>query len=167
MKQRIRNGKLHHGDRVEIYRNLHNGTHSVRLVRPRVGRGHPEGDDSRWELKGKVVKHLQHHQSIFLRDVKFAVQPAGRERVRREGRKNVHAFVRGTVIMPSSMNCTTDEFKEKMPYCVQYNPYHMEHFGCYALTGETDKKGRPCNAFGYIYEAKLATFTGGYLYAAI
>jgi hypothetical protein len=145
---KIRNGKLNHGDRVEIYRNLNNGTHSIRR-------------------NGKVVKHLTHWQSIFLKDVKFAVQPAGREKVRSEGRKNVHAFVRGTVIMPSSMNCTTYEFKKKMPYSVSYNPYQMEHFGYYALTGETDKKGRPCNAFGYIYEAKLATFTGGYLYAAI
>jgi len=145
---KIRNGKLYDGDRVEIYRNLNNGTHSIRR-------------------NGKVVKHLQHHQSIFLRDVKFAVQPAGQAKVRRTGNKNVHAFVRGTVIMPSSMNCTTDEFKKKMPTCVTYNPYHMEHFGCYRLTGETDKKGRPCNAWGSIYKAKLATFTGGYLYAAI
>ena len=145
---KLRNGKLNHGDRVEVYRNLHNGTHSIRR-------------------NGKVVKHLQHHQSIFLKDVKFAVQPAGREKVRREGRKNVHAFVRGTVIMPSTMNCTTDEFKDKMPLLVQYNPYHTDHFGCYMLTGETDKRGRPCNAWTHIYEAKLATFTGGYLYAAI
>ena len=148
MSSKFRNGKLYDGDRVEIYRNLNNGTHSIRR-------------------NGKVVKHLQHWQSIFLKDVKFAVQPAGREKVRREGRKNVHAFVRGTVIMPSSMNCTTDEFKKKMPLCVTYNPYHMKHFGCNMLTGETDKKGRPCNAFGYIYNAKLATFTDGYLYAAI
>ena len=148
MMSKIRTGKLHHGDRVEIYRNLNNGTHSIRR-------------------NGKVVKHLEHHQSIFLKDVKFVVQPAGREKVRREGRKNVHAFVRGTVIMPSTMNCTTDEFKDKMPLEVQYNPYHADHFGCYMLTGETDEKGRPCNAWTHIYKAKLATFTGGYLYAAI
>ena len=145
---KIRNGKLNHGDRVEIYRNLNNGTHSIRR-------------------NGKVVKHLTHWQSIFLKDVKFAVQPAGREKVRREGRKNVHAFVRGTVIMPSSMNCTTDEFKKKMPFCVTYNPYQMEHFGCYMMTGETDGYDRPCNAWTNIHKAKLATFTGGYLYAAI
>ena len=58
--------------------------------------------------------------------------------------------------MPSTMNCTTDEFKDKMPYCVQYNPYHTDHFGCYMLTGETDKKGRPCNAWTHIYEIKEA-----------
>ena len=145
---KLRNGKLNHGDRVEVYRNLHNGCMSIR-------RG------------GKVIKHLQRCQSLYLKDVKFAVQPAGREKVRREGRKNVHAFVRGTVISPSTINGTTDEFKKKMPYVVTYNPYTENHFGCYMLTGETDKKGRPCNAWTHIYEAKLATFTGGYLYAAI
>jgi hypothetical protein len=145
---KIRNGKLYHGDRVEVYRNLHNGTHSIRR-------------------NGKVVKHLQHHQSIFLKDVKFAVQPAGREKVRREGRKNVHAFVRGTVILPSTINGTTDEFKKKMPYVVTYNPYHMEHFGTNINTSATDEKGRPYTKWTYVHEAKLATFTGGYLYAAI
>jgi hypothetical protein len=145
---KLRNGKLNHGDRVEVYRNLHNGTHSIRR-------------------NGKVVKHLQHHQSIFLKDVKFAVQPAGREKVRREGRKNVHAFVRGTVILPSTINGTTDEFKKKMPYVVTYNPYHMEHFGTNINTSATDEKGRPYTKWTYVHEAKLATFTGGYLYAAI
>ena len=144
---KLRTGKLNHGDRVEIYRNLHNGTHSVRR-------------------DGKVVKHLQHSESIFLQDVKFAVQPAGREKVRREGKKNVHAFVRGTVIKADAYNFA-ETFKEKCNYVITYNPYHMEHFGTNINTSETDKKGRPYTMWTYLYEAKLATFTGGYLYAAI
>ena len=59
--------------RVEVYRNLHNDKLSVRYG-------------------GKVVGHVD---SIWLRDATFAVQPAGRDRVRREKKKNVHAFVRG------------------------------------------------------------------------
>jgi len=145
---KLRTGKLEHGDRVEVYRNLHNGTHSVRR-------------------NGKVVKHLQHWQSLYLQNVTFAVQPAGREKVRREGKKNVHAFVRGQVILPSTMNCFTETFKEKCNYVITYNPYHMEHFGTNINTSETDKKGRPYTMWTYIHEAKLATFTGGYLYAAI
>ena len=69
--------------------------------------------------------------------------------------------------MPSTMNCTTDEFKDKMPYVVTYNPYHMDHFGTNINTSETDKRGRPYTMWTYVHEAKLATFTGGYLYAAI
>ena len=144
---KLRTGKLNHGDRVEIYRNLHNGTHSIRR-------------------DGKVVKHLQHSESIFLQDVKFAVQPAGREKVRREGKKNVHAFVRGTVIKADTYNFA-ETFKEKCNYVITYNPYHMEHFGTNINTSETDERDRPYTMWTYIYEANLATFTNGYLYAAI
>ena len=144
---KLRTGKLNHGDRVEIYRNLHNGTHSIRR-------------------DGKVVKHLQHSESIFLQDVKFAVQPAGREKVRREGKKNVHAFVRGTVIKADTYNFA-ETFKEKCNYVITYNPYHMEHFGTNINTSETDERDRPYTMWTYIYEANLATFTNGYLYASI
>jgi hypothetical protein len=37
---------------------------------------------------------------VTLSDVTFAVSQAGRERVLREGRKNVHAFVVGTLETP-------------------------------------------------------------------
>ena len=66
--------------RVEVYRNLHKGCYSIRAL---------SGED-----KGRVIDHVQ---SITLRDVSFVVQPAGRNRVLEEKRKNVHAFVRGTV----------------------------------------------------------------------
>ncbi len=99
---KLRNGKLNHGDRIEVYRNLHNDTFSIRR-------------------NGKVVKHLANWQSIFLKDVKFAVQPAGREKVRREGKKNVHAFIRGTYLAPSTFPHTTSEFKAKCTEWVTYN----------------------------------------------
>lgn len=60
--------------RVEVYRNLHNGLMSVR------------------ECHGIV---LTHEREVFVRNANFVVQPAGREKVIRERRKNVHAFVRG------------------------------------------------------------------------
>jgi hypothetical protein len=43
-------------------------------------------------LKGKV---LEHSSEFFLRDVEFRVSQAGRSRVLKEKRKNVHAFVCG------------------------------------------------------------------------
>ena len=42
--------------------------------------------------RGKVIARLK---CILLCDVTFVVRHAGRERAIREGRKNVHAFVRG------------------------------------------------------------------------
>jgi hypothetical protein len=143
MSSKIRNGKLNDGDRVEIYRNLHNGCMSIRR-------------------DGKVVKHLQKWQSLFLEDVKFAVQPAGREKVRREGKKNVHAFVRGTVIAPSTMNHTTDVFKEKCKVWVTYNPYQNDTFVANVPDPETT-----FTTFQSVLKANLVAITQGYLYASL
>ena len=64
--------------RVEVYWNLHKRLFSVRAL---------EGEN-----KGRVIEHAY---GVRLSDATFVSQPAGRERVRREGVKNVHAFVRG------------------------------------------------------------------------
>jgi len=146
MKQRIRNGKLNHGDRVEVYRNLHNGCMSIRR-------------------DGKVVKHLQRWQSLFLEDVKFAVQPAGREKVRREGKKNVHAFVRGTIIAPSTMNHTTDVFQEECNLWVTYNPYQNDTFVSYV--SKLLPSGGSITEFTPIHKATKVTLTQGYVYASL
>lgn len=64
--------------RVEVFFNLHNGLWSVRALSG--------------TYKGRVVGHAH---TVLIRDARFVVQAGGRERVLREGRKHVHAFVRG------------------------------------------------------------------------
>ena len=59
--------------RHETYWNLHKNVFSVRV-------------------KGRVIQHIK---AASIRNVTFAVQPAGRAKVLLEKRKNVHAFVRG------------------------------------------------------------------------
>lgn len=93
--------------RVEVYWNLHKHLFSVRAL---------EGPN-----KGRVISHSH---GITLTDVKFAVQPAGRERVRREGKKNVHAFVRGRIANSGSEDCREDFSDEK----ITYNPYIYDTF---------------------------------------
>ena len=90
--------------RVEVYRNLHKNCFSVRALSG--------------ENKGRVIDHVQ---SIMLKDATFAVQPAGRERVLREQRKNFHAFVRGTI--------TDQPIQHGVP--VRYNPYLNNAFVIY------------------------------------
>ncbi len=70
---------MQNSERVEVYRNLNKNCFSVRAL---TG-----------ENKGKVIDHVQ---EITLKDVKFAVQPAGRKRVLKEKQKHVNAFIRGT-----------------------------------------------------------------------
>ncbi len=65
-------------NQVEVYRNLHNGRLSIR------------------DAKTKLV--VGHADRVKLVDVTFHVSQAGRERVLREKRKNVHAVVRGYMV---------------------------------------------------------------------
>jgi len=64
--------------KVEVYRNLNNGMLSIR------------------DAKTKHV--VGHADRVTLMDVTFHVSQAGRERVLRERRKNVHAVVRGALV---------------------------------------------------------------------
>ena len=68
-------------------------------------------------LRGKV---LEHSTEFFLKDVEFRVSKAGRDRVLKEQRKNVHAFVCGT---PDD-GWPVDQVERK----VTYNPYKYNSF---------------------------------------
>jgi hypothetical protein len=93
--------------RVEVYRNLHKGKLSVR------------------EVGGKVVAHLD---QAVISAPRFVVQPAGRAKVLREQRKNVHAFVRGEFYQNSQLviaQFIEDSSKWREAY---YNPYTTHTF---------------------------------------
>ena len=82
----------------QAYRNLHTGLWSI------VDRS-----------TGRVVAHRQ--DAIFT-DVQLVVQPAGNARARKEGRKNVHAFVRGTLMEPGGIPTYGEGWCR-----LRYNPY--------------------------------------------
>lgn len=86
------------GQKVFVYFNLHKKLFSVRD-----------------QLTGLVVDHTNH---ITLRDVVFKVSEAGRLRVLREKRKNVHAGILGYV---------TDN-DETLTERAFYNPYKYDSF---------------------------------------
>ena len=100
---------VHVPERVETYFNLHKQCLSFRVP-------------------GEKVRHAR---AMILNDVKFAVQPAGRAKVLREGRKNVHAFVRGTMVWVAGRNHSlsgdyTHANMERQGYRkITYTPYGM------------------------------------------
>jgi hypothetical protein len=72
-------------------------------------------------VQGKVNgtwKVIAHVDEISLSDVKFKVSEAGRQRVIREKRKNVHAIVEG-FLNEKTLDCS---------HVVSYNPYKAGHF---------------------------------------
>lgn len=85
--------------KVFVYRNLHKKCYSVKC----------------WKTK-KVIAHVE---KISLIDAKFKVSEAGRQRVIKEKRKNVHAGVLGT-ISDVSLICQGTR--------VTYNPYKFNSF---------------------------------------
>ena len=92
------------GQEVEVYRNLHNGRISIR------------------DAKSKLV--LGHADEVMLIGAQFRVSEAGRQRVLREGRKNVHAVVRGRLSLPFAS--AQDGFDA--PVRVTYNPHKYSSF---------------------------------------
>jgi hypothetical protein len=88
--------------RVEVYRNLHKNCYSVRVPH------------------GKVVAHLS---EVVLNDCKLAVQQARKMKVRRQKRKNVHAFIRGYFSMRPAV--VTSLYSMEV---VTYDPYIDDSF---------------------------------------
>lgn len=86
--------------KVFVYKNLTKSCFSVRSVET-----------------GKVIAHVA---SLQLRNARFKVSEAGRKRVLKEGRKNVHAGVEGELLIDPN-DFLPDE---KFPVCVFYNPYN-------------------------------------------
>lgn len=85
---------------VEVYFNLHRKEFSIRQ-------------------DGLVVQHMMH---LDLQDVTFHVQPAGNAKVRKEMKKNVHAYIKG---MPAPPNATVSLTKLGE---LTYNPYKYKTF---------------------------------------
>lgn len=96
--------------RVFVYFNLHKKCLSVKAL---------EG-----ESKGRVIAHAD---SVELVNATFKVSQAGRQRVLRERRKNVHAGVVGTMTnLPA--HHSTIHIAEAFYTPVKYNPYRFDSF---------------------------------------
>jgi len=95
---------------VQVYRNLHL-------------------DGVVWSIRIPNGKVLTHAKGVLLRDATFVVQPAGREKVRRERKKTVHAFVKGEMITdPNEIFEECQAITEDNAMSVTYNPYKYDTF---------------------------------------
>jgi hypothetical protein len=93
------------GKKVMVYYNLHKHTFSV-------------------TYKSKVIAHADY---VKLSNVEFRVRPGGKDRVRKEKSKNVHAFVIGNLIDFCQYPCD-DIPEEPVGDIVTYNPYKYDAF---------------------------------------
>ena len=93
-------------NKVRVYWNLHRNCYSVQDYK-----------------SGKVIDHVR---TLTLTDAQFVVREGGKERVRDEKRKNVHAFVVGTLTLFSKGFETSEDFFNTRR--VTYNPYKHDSF---------------------------------------
>ena len=91
--------------RVQVYYNLHKKCLSVRY-------------------KGKVIEHAQ---EVTLTDARFHVQQAGRERVLKQKRKNVHAYISGK-LKETFWFTQAPKYTWTAKQRVTYNPYKYKNF---------------------------------------
>ena len=118
--------------KVEVYRNLHKDCWSVR--------------DNK---TGRVIDHVNY---IHLHDATLVVRPSGREKVLREKRKNVHAFIKGTASFLSECG---DSHSEQ----ILYNPYKYDSFVL------QDTEERITHAKHVYLDNEGKVFTGESIYA--
>lgn len=93
------------GKKVMVYYNLHKHTFSV-------------------TYKGVVILHADY---VKLGNVEFRVREGGKEKVRREKSKNVHAFVIGELLDYCEFPCENIP-SEPSNKVVTYNPYKYNSF---------------------------------------
>ena len=92
--------------RVQVYYNIRRGDYSVRQ-------------------SGRVIDHVD---SIVLRDVRFNVATAGRDKVRATGVKNVHATVSGYTAFLTDCTKLQSILKDSNCDYVAYNPFKYDSF---------------------------------------
>ncbi len=127
--------ELNKRNKVRVYWNLHKKCWSVQDYKT-----------------NKVIDHVNH---ISLEQAKFIVRKGGQKRVRKEGKKNVHAFVVGYISNEQDNDNSSYYWK------ITYNPYKDDFF---KMAGRKDR----LNCFlsskymskGYIDKIDYLTFLG-------
>lgn len=118
---------------VRVYKNLHRDCYSVLTKRRDC-----DDEPKRWLLYNK------HCRNLILTSCKFHVREGGRQRVIKQRKKNVHAYIEGELIFYGcNSKLSSDEAidfrrffaKENTKEKISYNPYEDPFF--------VDKNGNP------------------------
>lgn len=113
---------MNHQQRVRVYFNLHRKMFSIQRM-----------TDKGWRI-------WLHASKVTIANPQFKVSEAGRQRVLREKRKNVHAFIVGDMVLEGA-----DTIQPSI--AVTYNPYLMDSF-------QVRDTGKP------VHSAKYAVLEG-------
>ena len=101
---------MEHLDKVRVYRNLRAGNWSIQT---KTFKG--------WRVRG-------HATAVELMDADCHVSDAGRARVLREKRKNVHAYIEGLIDLRNMQSTEGAAFPYGNAERISYNPYKAGTF---------------------------------------
>lgn len=96
----------------KIYYNLHKKCFSVQA----------------WDIDKKGWRLYLHAAQLEALDIKMKISEVGRQRVIREGRKNVHAFIYAKSISPICPTAAQQAIGREYTRRCSYNPYRVGHF---------------------------------------
>jgi hypothetical protein len=131
--KRYRDRVISAGDNVRVYRNLGNTIKETYSIQKKF--------NDRWLVAG-------HSDYLFLKEAYFKISEAGRKRVLKEGRKNVHSFIYGTLNFAAPVY----DFNVK----ISYNPYKFGNFYYYCESSVVP-----------VYKAKAILFRQDGVFAAL
>lgn len=94
-----------------IYYNLHKHVFSIQA----------------WDVDKGGWRLFKHEESVFCKDVEFKVYQSGREKVLKEQKKNVHAFILCKRVYPAS-EYDISSITSKCVKQAYYNPYSCKSF---------------------------------------
>jgi hypothetical protein len=115
-----KNRELEYGDNVRVYYNFHRKIYSIQKF-----------INNRWLV-------VAYSNDFILFDCSFKVNQNGRNKVLKDMKKNVHAFIYGTFIehIPKS------QYEYDFSTIISYNPYKNDCFVCEDSSGGTSKIDR-------------------------
>ena len=100
--------------KVRVYYNLHKKTWSVQKY-----------------IKGKGWRISHHTNKLLLKNAEFKVYKSGQDKVRKEKKKNVHAYVIGEEIKGEYQvvdALLVHKIKLRENHEIYYNPYKVDQF---------------------------------------
>lgn len=109
---------------VRVYKNLTRGGYSIQEY-----------------VTGKGWRVIDHADAVILEHCTFIVNQKGRERVVREKKKYVHAFIQGA-LLAKGMSISMDHFlADPNVNVVYYNPYRCTQFEVHQPGGDSIEFG--------------------------
>lgn len=96
-----------------------------------------------YSVRGSEGRTILHSENILIADALFVIQKGTQAAVRKKGKKQVHAFVQGRLIIDPMEAEKIMPLVRKSKETAYYNPFKTDGF--------VDRAGKPLKGAGFVY----------------